>query len=69
MHLVSNRDQDVRIDGHSFFFAAGESIHTEDSPKYDVEEFHALAAQAGWRAFRHWTDANDLFSLHYLRVA
>lgn len=69
MHLVSERDQEVRIDGHSFAFAAGESIHTEDSHKYDIEEFHALAAKAGWRAFRHWTDADDLFSLHYLRVA
>ncbi|MBT3932364.1 MAG: L-histidine N(alpha)-methyltransferase, partial [Rhodospirillaceae bacterium] len=36
MHLVSDWDQDVRIDGHSFKFAAGESIHTEDSHKYDV---------------------------------
>lgn len=69
MHLVSERDQEVRINGHSFAFAAGESIHTEDSHKYGVEEFHALAAKAGWRAFRHWTDADDLFSLHYLRVA
>jgi L-histidine Nalpha-methyltransferase len=69
MHLVSDWDQEVHIDGHSFKFAAGETIHTEDSHKYDVEEFHALAAEAGWRAFRHWTDADNLFSLHYLRVA
>lgn len=69
MHLVSARDQEVRIDGHRFEFVAGESIHTEDSHKYDVDEFHALAARAGWRAFRHWTDKDNLFSLHYLRVA
>jgi len=69
MHLVSDRDQQVRVNDHSFVFAAGETIHTEDSHKYDIEEFHALAAEAGWRAFRHWTDADDLFSLHYLRVA
>jgi dimethylhistidine N-methyltransferase len=69
MHLVSDWGQVVQIDGHSFTFAAGESIHTEDSHKYDVDEFHALAALAGWRAFRHWTDADNLFSLHYLRVA
>lgn len=69
MHLVSDWDQDVRVDGHSFSFAAGESIHTEDSHKYGIEEFHALAAKAGWRAFRHWTDKDNLFSLHYLRVA
>lgn len=69
MHLVSERDQRVRVNGHSFTFAAGETIHTEDSHKYDIAEFHALAAEAGWRAFRHWTDEDDLFSLHYLRVA
>lgn len=69
MHLVSERDQQVRVNGHSFTFAAGETIHTEDSHKYDIAEFHALAAEAGWRAFRHWTDEDDLFSLHYLRVA
>ncbi|MEP4380009.1 MAG: L-histidine N(alpha)-methyltransferase [Alphaproteobacteria bacterium] len=69
MHLVSDWDQEVRVDGQNFSFAAGESIHTEDSHKYDVDEFHALAAKAGWRAFRHWTDARNLFSLHYLRVA
>lgn len=69
MHLVSNRKQTVRIDGHVFEFAQGESIHSEDSHKYTIEEFHALAAEAGWCAYRHWTDADNLFSIHYLRVA
>ena len=55
----------LQIEAH---FAAGEAIHTEDSHKYTIEEFHALAAEAGWRAFRHWTDPDDLFSIHYLRV-
>lgn len=69
MHLVSKGKQTVTLDGHAFEFADGESIHTEDSHKYTVEGFHALAAEAGWRAFRHWTDADELFSIHYLRVA
>jgi dimethylhistidine N-methyltransferase len=69
MHLVSIRRQTVRIDDHIFEFAEGESIHSEDSHKYTIEEFHALAAEAGWRAYRHWIDADDLFSIHYLRVA
>jgi len=69
MHLVSNRQQTVSVDGQKFEFVEGESIHSEDSHKYTVEEFHALAAEAGWRAYRHWTDADDLFSIHYLRVA
>lgn len=69
MHLVSTHKQTVRIDGHVFEFAQGESIHSEDSHKYTIEEFHALAAEAGWHANRHWTDADNLFSIHYLRVA
>ena len=69
MHLVSKRAQSVRVDGKTFEFVGGETIHTEDSHKYTVEEFHALAGKAGWRAFRYWTDDEDLFSIHYLRVA
>ena len=69
MHLVSKRDQTVRVDGHVFEFQKGESIHTEDSHKYTIEEFHALAAAAGWRTYRYWIDADELFSIHYLRVA
>ena len=69
MHLVSKRDQLVQIGGKTFEFVQGESIHTEDSHKYTVEEFHTLAGEAGWRVYRYWTDAEDLFSIHYLRVA
>ncbi|TDJ59862.1 MAG: L-histidine N(alpha)-methyltransferase [Proteobacteria bacterium] len=69
MHLVSTGKQTVSIAGHKFEFAEGESIHSEDSHKYTIEEFHALSAKAGWRAYRHWTDADNLFSIHYLRVA
>ena len=69
MHLVSGREQTVRVDGQAFEFRDGESIHTEDSHKYTIDEFHALAGKAGWRAYRYWTDVDNLFSIHYLRVA
>lgn len=69
MHLVSRRDQTVRIDGHPFRFAAGEHLHTENSYKYTVEEFQDLAAAAGWRSRQVWTDPDRLFSVHYLDVA
>jgi dimethylhistidine N-methyltransferase len=68
MHLVSTRDQTVRIDGRTFRFAAGESIHTENSCKYSVEEFQALARRAGFEAQEVWVDAQRLFSIHYLTV-
>jgi len=38
----------VTVAGHTFDFAEGETIHTESSYKYDVEEFLSLATQAGY---------------------
>jgi dimethylhistidine N-methyltransferase len=68
MHLVSLNDQRVRFNGTSIPFRNGETIHTENSYKFDVEEFHAMAAEAGFRPERVWTDPQRLFSLHYLTV-
>lgn len=69
MHLVAATAQRVRIDGHCFDFQAGESIHTENSYKFSVEEFQALAAQAGLSSVRVWQDDEALFSVHCLRIA
>lgn len=69
MHLVSEREQTVRVDGHTFEFSAGDSIHTENSYKYTIDEFQALAQQAGFTPCRVWSDREGLFSLHYLRAA
>src|SRR6201999_4524468 len=41
MHLVSLREQAVRVDGHVVHFARGETIHTENSYKYAPERFAA----------------------------
>jgi L-histidine N-alpha-methyltransferase len=69
MHLVSLADQTVRILGREFAFVAGERIHTENSHKYSVDQFQALARGAGWAPVRVWTDEDQLFSLHLLRYA
>jgi len=68
MHLVSEAPQHVRIDGHAFSFHEQESIHTENSYKYTIEQFHSLAALSGFVAQEVWTDAEQLFSVHCLRV-
>jgi dimethylhistidine N-methyltransferase len=67
MHLVALEAHKVRIGKYRFAFRRGESIHTENSYKYSIEEFQALAASAGWRPRRAWTDARGLFSVHGLR--
>lgn len=68
MHLVSETDQTVRIDGQRFAFRAGESIHTENSYKYSIAEFQALARDAGFEPAAVWTDDRQLFSIHYLEA-
>ncbi|NJM34632.1 MAG: L-histidine N(alpha)-methyltransferase [Rhodomicrobium sp.] len=66
MHIRSLSDQTVDVLGKPFRFRAGETIHTENSHKYSVEEFQALARSAGWQPVQVWTGHARLFSLHYL---
>jgi dimethylhistidine N-methyltransferase len=66
MHLVSVAEQRVRIGPRSFDFRAGESIHTENSYKYDIPELAARAARCGLRLDEAWTDAHNYFAALYL---
>lgn len=66
MHLVSRCDQSFAVRGHRFTMRTGETIHTENSYKYSIAQFQALARCSGWRPVRVWTDANSLFSVHEL---
>ena len=68
MHLVSDRHQTVGVDGEEISFAAGETIHTENSHKFTLDGFAALARPAGWTIRRVWTDSDKLFSVQYLTV-
>ena len=66
MHLESRVPQSVRVAGRRIKFAAGETIHTENSHKYSEARFASLAARAGWRVAESWTDPNRLFSVQLL---
>lgn len=68
MHLRSLRTQTIPVAGRMFRFAADETIHTENSYKYSIAEFQALAVAAGYHPLKFWTDPNPLFSVHLLRV-
>lgn len=68
MHLVSRCDQVVRIGRRAVTFRAGESIHTENSYKYTLDSFAALAHEAGWSVEKSWRDPEGMFSLHALRL-
>lgn len=66
MHLRSCRGQFASVGAHVFSFREGETIHTENSHKYSIEDFHSLALKGGWRPVETWVDENNLFSLHLL---
>ena len=66
MHLCSLARQSARVGEHRFEFARGETIHTENSYKYSVEEFQALARSAGFTPAKLWTDSRQLFALYGL---
>ena len=66
MHLISHKAQTVRVLGRTFSFRPGETIHTENSYKYSLERFNALARNSGWTPRHSWTDAGRMFSVHAL---
>ena len=69
MHLVSDIAQEIEVAGEVFRFEAGETLHTENSYKYTIEGFQALAGRAGFQARAEWVDDAALFSVHYLERA
>ena len=68
MHLVSRRDQRVSVCGRVFAFAAGESIHTENSYKYSLMRFRQLANRAGWEPLQLWMDRQARIAVHVLEA-
>jgi L-histidine Nalpha-methyltransferase len=65
MHLVSRCDQQVNLDelDMTIEFAAGETIHTENSYKYRPGQAEALLAKTGFRAEATWTDPEGWFAV------
>lgn len=68
MHLVARRAQAIRLDGRTYEFDEGETLHTENSQKFTVAALQALAAQAGFVPRAVWTDAQHWFSVHWLQA-
>lgn len=63
MHLVSLRAQVVTVGNTPVRFSDGETIHTENSYKYSLEEFEDLAARGGFARERVWIDPDRWFSV------
>lgn len=69
MYLDSLVPQTVHVAGETFDFEGGESILTEYSHKYDLDDFTILAREAGFRVKQTWTDDARWFGVLYLEVA
>ena len=67
--IVAERPTGIVIDGTRFEFAPGDFIHTEDSRKFDLEEFLPHAEQHGFGSARVWTDPRDRFAIVLLEAA
>jgi L-histidine N-alpha-methyltransferase len=65
MHLVSRAPQQACIDALDLQvnFAAGETIHTENSYKYQPGQAEALLAATGFRAEATWSDPRGWFAV------
>lgn len=67
MHLESLTEQSVTIDGDTITFQKHETIHTENSHKYDEAAFSEIANQSGWRVLDQHCDAQSWFSVYILQ--
>lgn len=63
MHLEATRDVHFTIDGRPFSMKAGETIHTENSHKYEPNGGRTLLRGGGWTPIAEWTDPRDWFAL------
>lgn len=68
IYIESQIEQTVTIGEVDVTFAEGERIFTEYSHKYSVDQFTAMAGQAGFATDELWTDENDLFAVMHLSV-
>ena len=68
MHLVSHTEQTVTLGRDVIPFRKGETIHTENSYKYDQTQFKALSARAGYKTITAWTDPSAYFGIFFLQA-
>jgi dimethylhistidine N-methyltransferase len=63
IHLVAMRDVAFTIAGTAFRFAAGSSIHAENSHKYGPRGGRVLLLAGGWTPVAEWTDPGHDFAV------
>jgi dimethylhistidine N-methyltransferase len=69
MHIESMAHQIVTLQdlNRGFTFERGETIHTENSYKYSMEQINTLASGTGFDVQKTWFDEKKWFSLNLLK--
>jgi L-histidine Nalpha-methyltransferase len=63
MHLVAADDLEFEVSGKAFSMRRGESIHTENSHKFDSRSANLMLIAGGWEPLARWSDEADQFAL------
>ncbi|MGB5076615.1 MAG: L-histidine N(alpha)-methyltransferase [Sphingorhabdus sp.] len=63
MHLEAMRDMQFGVAGQQFTMSAGETIHTENSHKYDLRSLRLLLRAGGWTPIADYSDSKDWFTI------
>ncbi len=63
MHLEAQEDLSFSVAGHDFEMAKGETVHTENSHKFDQRSSYMMLLAGGWTPCERWTDREGHFSL------
>jgi dimethylhistidine N-methyltransferase len=63
MHLEATEEIEFEVSGRRFAMAKGETIHTENSHKFDRRSQFTLLLAGGWTPIERWLDAEERFSL------
>lgn len=63
MHLKAERAIEFEVAGQHFALAEGETIHTENSHKFDRRSQYTLLLAGGWTPVERWLDSEGRFSL------
>lgn len=63
MHLEAQEDIGFEVAGRDFTMARGETIHTENSHKFERRSANTLLLAGGWTPVQRWLDGEERFSL------
>ena len=62
MHLRALRPTTIALEGQTFHFGTGETLHTENSNKFTLPRLDDLLSNTPWKRVETWVDERQWFS-------